>query len=166
MKPGLGCRILLALAAASAGAAMAGGYYDCAGFEDRALCKQLNRYPAVKDLPVFEAARVLELYRTHADYAEDTLEDQPLVLWGRVRDVREEAGELTVWLDGANDTDWLTLHLFALHPEPGRDGRIAGLPAAELAARLKPGERASFQCVGDGLGEDSQPVFRDCISWR
>lgn len=46
--------------------------------------------------------------------------------------------------------------------KPGRGCRIL----LALAARLKPGERASLQCVDDGLGEDSQPVFHDCISWR
>lgn len=67
--------------------AAAEDYYDCAQFDDRALCKQLNKYPAVKDLPVFEVSRVVGLYREREDYAEDVLEDQPVVLRGGIASV-------------------------------------------------------------------------------
>src|SRR4051812_48231351 len=86
------------LTASFSGAAHA-GFFDCKDFDDRNLCKQLNLYPIVKDLPVITAGRVLELYRTKPDYAEDLLEDHPVVIQGTVAATEEKSGRVTVTLN-------------------------------------------------------------------
>lgn len=147
-------------------AVAAAQYYDCRSFDDKALCKLLNRYPAVKDLPVIDAARVLSLYQGKRDYAEDVLEDRPWVVRGRVAAVTEKAGRVTVMLnEGGAPADTVQLQLFASHPQAGADGRVASRSAKAVAAELASGQETVFQCVGAGL-VGKQPVFRNCVLWQ
>lgn len=145
---------------------LADTYYDCRVFDERKLCKQLNQYPAVKDLPVFEAGRVLSLYRDKEDYAEEVFEDRPVVLRGHVVSLSERKGRYVVLLgDSAQSSPpFLQLQLFPFHPLAGEQGRIASRSAADLAEMLKPGQLAVFQCVGDGVS-GGMPVFVDCVYW-
>lgn len=159
----LTCLLALVLAVVAA-PAFAEDYYDCAQFDDRTLCKLLNKHPAVKDLPVFEVNRVLGLYREREDYAEEVLEDRPVVLRGAVASVRIEKGRVLVSM-GEADGECLQLKLFARHPRASEGGRIASLSAGDVAAQLKPGMNAVFQCVGDGLSGRT-PVFVDCVFWE
>lgn len=157
------CSIALLLATMVTPAA-AEDYYDCAQFDDRSLCKLLNRYPAVKDLPVFEVSRVLRLYREREDYAEEVLEDRPVVLRGGVAGVEIRKGRVVVSL-GEAEGERLLLRLFARHPIGSGGGRIASRGAEELVALLRPGMTTVFQCVGDGVSGGS-PVFVDCVFWE
>lgn len=146
--------------------AAAAQYYDCRSFDDKALCKLLNRYPAVKDLPVIEVGRVQALYRDKRDYAEDLLEDRPWVLRGQVASVTEKAGRVMVMLsDGGDPVETVQLQLFASHPVAAQDGRVGSRSVAQVAAMLRVGEDAVFQCVGAGR-TGKQPVFRHCVLWK
>ncbi|MDQ8022240.1 MAG: hypothetical protein REI94_10400 [Moraxellaceae bacterium] len=146
--------------------AAADGYFDCRSFDDKNLCKLLNRYPAVKDLPVIDASRVLELYRDKRSYAEDLLEDEPVVVRGKVAQVEEKARRVTVTLnDGSDPATAVVLQLFASHPAPGADGRVASRSAQDVQAVLKPGQVVGFQCTGGGLSGKT-PVFRNCVYWQ
>lgn len=156
---------LLALTfAAVAAPAVAEDYYDCRQFDDRALCKLLNKYPAVKDLPVFEVSRVVGLYREREDYAEDVLEDKAVVLRGQIVALRSEKGRVMVSM-GEAEAERVLLQLYALHPLASEAGRIASRSAEEVAALLKPGMKAVFQCVGDGLAGRT-PAFVNCVYWE
>ncbi|NSL55199.1 hypothetical protein [Uliginosibacterium aquaticum] len=159
----IACLLLLTLACA-AYPASAEDYYDCALFDDRALCKLLNRHPAVKDLPVFAASRVLGLYREREDYAEEVLEDKAVVLSGAVTAVQVQKGRVMVGMGEAGE-EQLQLKLFPRHPLASEGGRIASRSAEAVATLLKPGVNAVFQCVGDGLAGRT-PVFVDCVFWE
>ncbi|MEC5397169.1 hypothetical protein [Uliginosibacterium sp. H1] len=173
MKTGRGCRNLFAtLCAASflglslTAQAAADDYFDCRNFDDKNLCKLLNRYPAVKDLPVIDAGRVLELYRDKRGYAEDLLEDEPVVVRGKVALVEEKARRVTVTLnDGSDPATAVVLQLFASHPAPGAGGRVASRTAQAVQAALQPGQVVGFQCTGGGLSGKT-PVFRNCVFWQ
>ena len=141
-------------------------YFDCKDFDDRSLCKLLNRHPAVKDLPVITAWRVLELYRTKPGYAEDLLEGHPIVIEGTVTTAEEKSGRVSVTLnEGSNPADAVVLQLFSTHPLAGKDGRVASRTSREVQAVLREGRLGVFQCVGDGL-KKKVPTFKDCVFWR
>lgn len=154
--------ICLLMSAGLAGPAFAENYYDCQKFDDRALCKQLNEYPAVKDLPVFDTSRVIGLYRDKPDYAEELFEGRAVVLRGRIE--RLEAGsKALVWLGEGSDV--LRLSLAPRHPVAAMSDRVGGRSAQEVLGVLKTGTHASFQCVGDEL-ERGVPFFEDCVFWE
>ncbi|MEC5386635.1 hypothetical protein VVD49_12940 [Uliginosibacterium sp. H3] len=153
------------LMAGFSGAARA-DYFDCKTFDDRNLCKLLNRYPAVKDLPVITAARIADLYRTKPGYAEDLLEDHPVVIEGSVASKEEKSGRVTVTLNESTDpATAIVLQLFATHPVAGDDGRVKSRTAQEVQAILRDGRLGVFQCVGDGV-KKKIPVFKNCVLWR
>jgi hypothetical protein len=142
---------LALLMAAFSGPAQA-DFFDCKDFDDASLCKQLNRYPMVKDLPVITAWRIQELYHTKPGYARDLLEDRPIVIEGTVASTEEKDGRVSVTLnEDANPAEAVVLQLFSTHPLAGKDGRMASRSSREVQAILREGR----------LG-----VFKNCVFWH
>ncbi|HSD39518.1 MAG TPA: hypothetical protein VLC92_18575 [Rhodocyclaceae bacterium] len=141
-------------------------FFDCKDFDDRSLCKQLNRYPIVKDLPLITAGRALELYRTKPGYAGDLMDGNPIAIEGTVATTEEKSGHVSVSLAaGVNPADVVVLGLFAAQPVAGKDGRVASRTAKDARASLPAGTKGVFQCVGDGLNK-KVPMFKNCVYWR